>query len=82
MLMSFQIDALEEHTIMKKIVHELNLQRKEFAKDALEFKNSSKGSSFKSRVKVLSGDDGILARECKAVLYWMWRDQRSSGFDY
>ena len=80
--MSFQIDALEEHTIMKKIVQELNLQRKEFAKDALEFKNSSKGSSFKSRVKVLSGDDGKLARECKAVLYWMWRDQRSSGFDY
>ena len=65
--MSFQIDALEEHTIMKKMVHELNLQRKEFAKDALEFKDSSKGCSFKSRVKVLSGDDGILARHLSAI---------------
>lgn len=29
-----------------------------------------------SRVRLLAGDDGRLRRECKGVLYWMWRDKR------
>ena len=62
---------------MKSMVKELALQRKDFAKNALEFRDSAKGSSFRSRVQVLSGDEGRLTRECKAVLYWMWRDMRS-----
>jgi len=30
----------------------------------------------KKRVRVLQGDEGELARECKGVVYWMWRDKR------
>ena len=62
---------------MKSMVQELSLQREKFAKNALLFRDSAKGSSFRSRVKVLSGDEGRLTRECKAVIYWMWRDMRS-----
>ena len=69
-----------QDTSMKSMVKELALQRKDFAKNALEFRDSAKGSTFRSRVQVLSGDEGRLIRECKAVLYWMWRDMRSFIF--
>jgi deoxyribodipyrimidine photo-lyase len=46
------------------------------AKDVMEFKASKHGESFKARVQELVGEPGRLRRECKAVVYWMWRDRR------
>ena len=69
-----------QDTSMKSMLQELALQRKDFAKNALEFRDLAKRSTFRSRVQVLFGDEGRLTRECKAVLYWMWRDMRSFFF--
>ena len=41
-----------QDTSMKSMVKELALQRKDFAKNALEFRDSAKGSTFRSRVQV------------------------------
>jgi len=50
--------------------------RLECGESVLDFKKSKLGDNFKSRVRVLCGDDGTLKRECKGVMYWMWRDKR------
>ena len=37
----------------------------------------------KKRVRLLTGNEGFIKRECKAIAYWMHRDQRvniGSGF--
>ena len=57
-----------QDTSMKSMVKELALQRKDFAKNALEFRDSAKGSTFRSRVQVLSGDEGRLTRECCFII--------------
>jgi len=44
--------------------------RTDCAKNVLEFKFNKK------RVRSIRGDDGQINRECKGVLYWMWRDKR------
>jgi len=39
--------------------------------------NSISEFSFKmERVNVLQGNEGQIKRECKCVMYWMWRDRR------
>lgn len=46
-------------------------------KDLCEERQDAADLSFnKKRLRVLQGDDGVLHRECKGVLYWMWRDKR------
>lgn len=51
-------------------------ERLECGENVLDFKKSKLGTNFKSRVRVLCGDDGTMMRECKGVMYWMWRDKR------
>jgi len=54
----------------------LAAQRLECGENVLDFKKSKLGSNFKSRVRVISGNEGVMQRECKGVMYWMWRDKR------
>lgn len=51
-------------------------ERLECGENVLDFKKSKLGTNFKSRVRVLCGDDGTMMRESKGVMYWMWRDKR------
>jgi len=50
--------------------------RLECGENVLDFKRSKLESNFKSRVRVLCGDEVTMRRECKGVMYWMWRDKR------
>eukprot|EP00088_Acartia_fossae_P051229 TRINITY_DN5756_c0_g1_i3.p1 TRINITY_DN5756_c0_g1~~TRINITY_DN5756_c0_g1_i3.p1 ORF type:complete len:525 (-),score=182.13 TRINITY_DN5756_c0_g1_i3:776-2293(-) len=52
------------------ILEKLEDERKECAKSVMEFKFNKK------RVRTIRGDDGQIRRECKGVLYMMWRDKR------
>jgi len=54
----------------------LAAERLECGENVLDFKKSKLGTNFKSRVRVLCGDDGAMLRECRGVMYWMWRDKR------
>ena len=58
------------------ISSELAASRLEAGDNILEFRESKLGEGFKSRVRSLAGDAGTVLRECKGVLYWMWRDRR------
>ena len=58
------------------IESELAAARLECADSVLDFKKGKLGEGFKSRVRTLCGDAGTVLRECKGVLYWMWRDKR------
>ena len=77
-------DSSEEETaspakrmkISDDIVNELSAARLATADNILEFKSSKLGEGFKSRVRTLCGDAGTVLRECKGVMYWMWRDKR------
>ena len=56
---------------------EISKSRSEVAKDVSEYTFNKK------RVRLLTGNEGFLKRECKAIAYWMHRDQRvkiGSGF--
>ena len=74
--------SASEHESPKKkqktssITSELAASRLEAGDNILEFKGSRLGDGFKSRVRSLAGDAGTVLRECKGVLYWMWRDRR------
>jgi len=54
----------------------LTAERLECSENVLDFKKSKFGTNFKSRVRVICGDKGTMTRECKGVMYWMWRDKR------
>ena len=74
--------SASEHESPKKkqktssITSELAASRLEAGDNILDFKGSKLGDGFKSRVRTLAGDAGTVLRECKGVLYWMWRDRR------
>jgi len=59
-----------------QVTSELTAARLDCADSILDFKQSKLGEGFKSRVRKLVGDAGTLLRECKGVMYWMWRDKR------
>jgi len=63
----------EEEDDLKSL---LLADRLECGENVLDFKKSKLGSNFKSRVRVLCGDEGTMRKECKGVMYWMWRDKR------
>lgn len=52
------------------IGRDLSEERQECAESITDFRFNKK------RLRILQGDDGVLQRECKGVLYWMWRDKR------
>lgn len=52
------------------IVRDLGEERRECGESIADV------SFNKKRLRILTGDDGVLHRECKGVLYWMWRDKR------
>lgn len=52
------------------MLEEISKSRSEVAKDVSEYKFNKK------RVRLLTGNEGYLKRECKAIAYWMHRDQR------
>jgi hypothetical protein len=54
----------------REMLAEISKSRSEVAKDVSEYKFNKK------RVRLLVGNEGFLKRECKAVAYWMHRDQR------
>lgn len=58
------------------IISVLAAERLSCSDNIMDFKESKLGSSFKSRVRVICGNEGTLLRECKGVMYWMWRDKR------
>lgn len=66
----------KQKTSASSITSELAASRLDAGDNILEFKGSKLGDGFKSRVRSLAGDAGTVLRECKGVLYWMWRDRR------
>ena len=66
----------KQKTSVSSVSSELAASRLEAGDNILDFKGSKLGDGFKSRVRSLAGDAGTLLRECKGVLYWMWRDRR------
>ena len=68
---------LAEHRLAcAKDVREFQVRILAYWHFILAWQDSKHGASFKSRVRVISGEEGKLRRECKGVMYWMWRDKR------
>ena len=64
-------DALLYH--WPGLEEELRQERLSAGASIAEFEHKS---TLGKRVRVLCGDRGKLARTCRAVTYWMWRDRR------
>jgi len=54
----------------------LAAERLKCGENVLDFKKSNLGTGSDSRVRVICGSRGTMMRECKGVMYWMWRDKR------
>lgn len=59
----------------KELSSLLSAERLQCGENVLDFKKSKLGTNFKSRVRVISGNDDTL-KDCQGVMYWMWRDKR------
>ena len=72
-------DSENESTTKKQktdLESELAASRLSCGDSVLEFREGKLGEGYKSRVRTLAGDAGVLLRECRGVLYWAHRDKR------